>query len=616
MGRRASGKIRISRIIRKQKNGDRYVFEEASQYDPNKGYNVPIKGQSKCLGKMKPGSDDKYDLLPLRPRTTKKNVAESPQAEEKPEEKSEKLTSSATQAEDSIVTFNRVGMTDILRFFSEKSGVNGEITEVLKNDKGLALKLETLAWYNFATDGKSWPGIQNWSLAHLKTLPYPYTPISADIYHDVFVYLGNNPNIKYSIFKGRIDRIKGKGPLLIALDSTTVSAFVTRNVLIRDSIHKSGKVEPVYKIVFLYAIGENTPISYVLLPGNVPDSQTIPMALAELRGLSLGIEDAEMVDDNGYCSDETICIMDKNNQSFITRIETSIRWIGDIITKNKEEILNGEFLECDPKFTGAKFEMLRKVNRRKRANDPPDTVYSSDVSLNVFIYHSYTNQTKAENSFREKYTRYKAMLLAGVELGDERKEIERFCKKYMHISRNSDGTIVEITRNRKACEENSRWFGYLVVLTNKENDLEKALVKFRLREKIEEDIRNFKSHCNGDSTRVWDETTLDGQILAEFESLTIREYMQSRINEVEKSLAVKNEDSEHDTSDNLKVERQLRTWLHKTSLVDVLNWYDAVTQTTLKNDKEVLEWVTPYSRRDETLLKKLGMFDNEDQLTS
>ena len=67
MARTASGKQRIERIINKQKNGERYVYERVSEYDKEKRYYRSVS--TKLLGIMKPGSDDRYDLLPTRPKS-------------------------------------------------------------------------------------------------------------------------------------------------------------------------------------------------------------------------------------------------------------------------------------------------------------------------------------------------------------------------------------------------------------------------------------------------------------------------------------------------------------------------------------------------------------------
>jgi hypothetical protein len=92
-------------VIQKQKNGDRYVYERQSKYSPEKGYYVPIS--SICLGKMKPGSDDKNDLLPLRPKVKSSRVNDS--------EKTVKATRQHT------------GMIDIVKYISKKSGIEDEL---------------------------------------------------------------------------------------------------------------------------------------------------------------------------------------------------------------------------------------------------------------------------------------------------------------------------------------------------------------------------------------------------------------------------------------------------------------------------------------------------------
>ena len=78
MGRKASNAVRTDRIIKYRENGDRYVYERHSKYSPEKGYYVPI--DSKLMGKMKPGSDDRYDLLPTRKKASSKKKADAADA--------------------------------------------------------------------------------------------------------------------------------------------------------------------------------------------------------------------------------------------------------------------------------------------------------------------------------------------------------------------------------------------------------------------------------------------------------------------------------------------------------------------------------------------------------
>ena len=69
------------------------------------------------------------------------------------------------------------------------------------------------------------------------------------------------------------------------------------------------------------------------------------------------------------------------------------------------------------------------------------------------------------------------------------------------------------------------------------------------------------------------------------------------------SLGVPNGDAEHDTSENLKQENQLKNWLNKTSMNGILQWFDAVEQITAVKKT----WRTETTKRDRLFLDKLGM---------
>ena len=56
MSRKSSGKPSIKRVERVQKNGDIYVYEVTSQYNPQKRYNEHVS--SRLLGKILPGESE------------------------------------------------------------------------------------------------------------------------------------------------------------------------------------------------------------------------------------------------------------------------------------------------------------------------------------------------------------------------------------------------------------------------------------------------------------------------------------------------------------------------------------------------------------------------------
>lgn len=582
MARTASGKQRIDRIINKQKNGDRYVYERISEYDKEKRYYKSVS--TKLLGIMKPGSDDRYDLLPTRPKAQPKQHG---------------ITSLFNS---SSSTFSaRTGMIDIVRHISEKSGVHKELMDSIPEDVGLRDKTETLAWYNFATDGASWPGVKAWCVKYFGILPYKFNPISQDAYHDVFAAIGANEEIKQSVFKSRAAAL-GDGDI-VALDSTTVVTVSIRNSGGRKGVHKDGVIRKLFKIVYIYNIDLRRPIAYAIIPGNIPDSVTVSNSIKQIKALTQ--KKIQLVDDAGYCNEETIAIMLKEKQSFITRIEADTKWVFELIDKHRDTLEHGgEFIDCDPKFSGLAETVTRTFHAGKKKGQEP---FDIEGTLHVLLFYSSVNKAKDDVEFRTTFKSYADDLISGKSLCDDRDKVEKFAKKYMVIERNELGEVKSIKVKRKEYDKRLKYSGYIVLISDAESDLNKGLVKFRLREYIEEQIKNHKSHCGGDTGRVWDLDTLDGQTFVEFEGLTLHEAFESKINAMKKRLSQVTGDSEHDTTDTLKKERKLKHWIERTSLHNILKWFDAVEYVQVSGNTAAQQWTTECTERDRMFIDQLGM---------
>ena len=492
-------------------------------------------------------------------------------------------------------------MVDIVRFVSEKSGVHTELAEAIPEDVGLRDKAETLAWYNFATDGAAWPGIKAWCIKYFGILPYRFNPISQDTYHDVFAAIGSDESIKQAVFKSRAAKL-GDGDI-VALDSTTVVTVSTGNSAGRKGVHKDGKVRKLFKIVYIYNIDLRKPVAYAIIPGNIPDSVTVSNAIKQMKVLT--DKKIQLVDDAGYCTEETIAIMIREKQSFLTRIEADTKWVHELIDKHRSTLEHGgEFIDCDPKFSGVAETVTRTFHAKKKKGQDP---FDIEGELHVLIFYSSVNKAKDDVEFRTTFKSYADDLADGKSLCDDRKKIEDFAKKYMVVERDESGAVKSISVNRKEYDKKLQYSGYLVLVSDAEGNLNQGLTKFRLREYIEEQIKNHKSHCGGDNGRVWDIDTLDGQTFVEFEGLTLHEAFESKINAMKKGLAQVSGDIEHDTSDVLKAERKLKHWVERTSLHQILKWFDAVEYVQVTGNKEAQEWTTELTERDRLFIDKLGM---------
>ena len=587
MGRKSSGKPLVHRCQKLQKNGDTYVYERVRILKPDKsGYNETRR----LLGILPPGSTDLFGtLLPTRPKR-KAGMLSDP---------------SEIRSVEPRCSRSRTGMIDIIKFISRTSKIEEILYDALPKEEGLARKILTCAWYNFASDGDTWPGIKNWTTKYQGLMPYPYEPISKDMYHDLFVELGKREDIRFHLFRKLADHLTEES--MLALDSSTFETESEQLANVRKAPHKDGLIKNTYKVVFLYAIDYRRPVAYALIPGNIPDSETVSNALLQVE--SLRLQNIEIVSDNGYCTAASVAVYLENKQSFLTRIEADTKWISLLVEKHRDELEHGgDILSCDPKFSGC-METVRHTFQRQLTKSGVRETKSITEEVNVFIYFSSVNKAKDDVFFRTKYNICKEDLMLGRYLGKDKKAIEKFAKKYMLIERDSNGNITNITPNRAECAKRLKYSGFLVLLSNKECDAESALVRFRKREYIEEDIKNFKGHTGGKKPRVWSDDTLDGEILVQFLSLILHETFELRIQNMKTNLAQLNGDPDHDAPEVLDVERQLLSFLQKTSLHDQLHWFDAIMTREYMQEDGASAWAitTETTKRDRMYLEMLGL---------
>jgi hypothetical protein len=194
MPAKASGEVKTIVVHNTQKNGDIYVLERQTIYDPDKKRNRVLS--TKLLSKIPKGSKTP---VPTRPK--KSHIDES-------SESSRKITAIR----------DHVGMMDLIDHIGVASGIDGGIYD--NTDTGTAQKIISIARYLLATNGQSLPGILTWQFNH--RLPYE-DGITEDVYHDLFVQVGRDESLQQSFFANRCDSIKERA--VLAYDSTTISTY-------------------------------------------------------------------------------------------------------------------------------------------------------------------------------------------------------------------------------------------------------------------------------------------------------------------------------------------------------------------------------------------------------
>ena len=114
-------------------------------------------------------------------------------------------------------------------------------------------------------------------------------------------------------------------------------------------------------------------------------------------------------------------------------------------------------------------------------------------------------------------------------------------------------------------------------------------------ETIESFFKAEKQHADGTRVRVWYTDTLRGRMFVQFVSLCYYEYLNEEIRKLRSSLGEPTGDTIHVSTDNIKAELKLKSWLNNTPLYLQLQWFDTVESVDVSVKLKNRRWTTEIS---------------------
>ena len=577
MPAKPSGEIKTSTIHQTQKNGDIYVLERKTQYDPEKKYNRVLS--TKLIAKIPKGETIPVATRPKRNKNSK------------------------SDAKNEIVTAKRkhIGMMDIIDYIGSVSGIDDAV--YASTDIGTAQKIISLARYLLATNGQSLPGIQSWQYNH----PLPYEDgISEDVYHNLFVQIGLDETLQQNYFSKRCESLP-KGDAL-AYDSSTISTYSENQTDARYGFNKAHDGLKTIKLLTLYSIESRQPIAFTKQPGNLPDVISVTNAIKQLS--ALGVNTAEIITDNGYYSESNFSELFQTGFDFITLAKTNIKWIKPEIDKQMEALDDFRSLcPYDHSTHGVSvrimhtFEKTRKyANHKSGANKGDTETFTRRIYLNIYFNLSRQNADKAE--LEKDLYELKTLIESGTPIDELSPSAQEKARKFFTVKK--WGNKITAVANNKAIKEAIKYHGYFVLVSNKEKDPFECLRKYRKRETIESFFEAEKQHADGTRARVWDTDTLRGRMFVQFVSLCYYEYFSEEIRKLKKLL-----DTEINSGDlnsaELKITKKLNNWVKNTPLYLQLQWFDAVESVEISSKLRSRRWNTEVTACDALYLQKMGV---------
>lgn len=583
MPRKASGEIKTRTVHQTQKNGDIYVIERQTRYDPDKKYNVVIS--SRIVGKIPKGETSVVSTRPKRPDGEKVSISDRPFSDPAP----------VTAAR------RKVGMMDIIGHIGKASGIDDTIFS--STDRGTAQKILSLARYLLGTNGQSLPGITVWQYTH--QLPYE-EGLSEDIYHDLFAAVGRDESLMQSFFASRL--ASAGGIALLAYDSTTVSTYSNQISEARYGFNKAHDGLQTVKLLSLYSVETRQPIAFTKQPGNQPDVITIENALKQLQ--VLGIGRAEIVTDNGYYSEKNLTELLYAHFDFITLIKVSIKWVRKELDSRLDEFRTaGSACPFDTNTHGTtvmmmhEFSRARKyASRKKGLSEGDEETFSRRIYLH--LYFDPMRRVEQDAAFDKDIFELKSLVENGTPEDDLSDSAQEKIRKYLFVRHY--GTKTTVAFNEKAIAAQKKYHGYFALVSNCEKDPFECLRKYRRRETIEFFFESGKQKADGSRTGVWSSECLMGRMFVQFVSLCYYEYLSEQLRRMKQSLAAETA-SEDDTAQVRNTKKKLLSWLNNTPVYLTLQWFDAVEEVRVSNRLLSKRWTTEITERDRMFLEQLGV---------
>ena len=573
MGRTRTGKTHNGQVRVTQKNGDVYVYERVTAYNPDTMKTYTVK--KTLIGKIPFGQNE---MIPTRPK--KKSLKGSPDVE------------TVVQA-----SRTRVGATDILKWVGEESG----ITEHLHSSfpEGDAQKIETVAQYFVATDGRTIPHLEKWQFEH----ETPYRDgMSEDCCGRLFEDLAMNESGIQSYFSLRFSSCSTKRPI-IALDTTSVDTYSANQYEFRYGFSKETGRLPSQKQLTIMAVENLQPIAFEQQPGNIPDVISIRNAIMRMQ--ALGDVKPLVVTDNGFYSEDNCALFVKYGISFLSRMSVKTGWIKEqfkTVQKNIHSYSNKCPFDSDTYGMTVKAEhvynLVRERTRGKfKAGD------TQQVTKNMYLHFFFSDSRGV--SERAIFTQEIDDLINSVKSGTElTTHGERMVERYLIISKDDAGNVTDVQPNNNAINEHWEELGFFVLVSNSEKDTFDALKYYRWRNRIENLYEIQKNTADGKRPRVWSPARLRGRQFVQFISASYYCFLSHRINELKQSLG---QDDGVKSASEIKLEKSLLKWLNNVSISQMLEWFDAVTLQQIKSPYASKRITSETTKRDELFLRKLGI---------
>lgn len=529
---------------------------------------------------------------------------------------------------------NDLGTKPVLMGLLEWAGKESGIDEDLRESmfQGDAEKTIDAARYLLATEGRTMDEANLWFATHSAAYAGGH---GEDTYCDLCRLIGADENIRETFFRLRSARFAGAGNRVV-YDTSRIATYSDQSLArFGHGYEEDGLRSIKYTSLFAQSTdGEEEPVSFRTVPGNITDVGTFRNMLLHLH--SLGGSGMRIVLDNGFWSADNLRLLVATHSDFIIRALPAIEWIQPVVDELLPQLQKLDLTklvlpkEGTPDSCGADTDSTavyvdgRIVQHTfKPTPGTPEipgclmkdgAALKGGVTADVHVHVCLNPAKRAQEVSRKN--RQVADVLDAVRRRGSLKGLsaddKKLADKYLLIDTDEETkAITGVQLNEEALRHDLRYKGVFVLVAGVEDDSAKAVRYYRKREHVEDDYHWYKADEDGSRPRVHSAIQLDGRMFVQFAALCYDEFLRHRVAAVMGACKQKMEALIKNGRKSIAQDLDIRVlhWLEKISFHGILDWFDAyrVPYGACSKHSADARWAPEITERDRRFLELLAV---------
>jgi transposase len=367
----------------------------------------------------------------------------------------------------------------------------------------------SVAYYLITQDKCPLYRFEKWGLIH----KHPYgADIPSQRSSELFASITEDQKIAFFRLRGK-RRIENE---YWAYDTTSISSYSETLSQIQDGKNKEDDKLPQINLAFIFGEQSGLPFYYRKLAGNIPDVKTVNQLLYDLD--VFGFSKVKLVMDRGFYSQDNINGLYRERIKFLmaakltTFVKQGIEGVYDSIRSFDNYIQNmnvyGITVMSDWKYNQIRSYRRESVTEKRR--------------IYLHIFYNIDKATEEQKNLMSKLADIKEEL----ESQKYNSKNEKSYSKFFTAKNNT-----KVTANELSIAEESRYYGYFCLITNKKMNATTALKLYRSKDVVEKAFGNLKERLNLRRLLVSSEQSLDGKLFVEFIALIYLSYINRQMHD-------------------------------------------------------------------------------------